>query len=124
MRLEVKELVDLLNVSNDLRKLQGDEALRDLPRGIPGKSTSCLVANAFNYGCEVAPKDPSVYIFYNKVDSLPLIIFESPSDTDKYLSVVKGAKKVNSHVATMPWWLNQIAYDFDRGVYREYEIFE
>ncbi len=110
MKIENKDLSFLLGLANDLRIAKGDDILEDLPVSTPEDTGCCLVANAFNYGCEVIP-------YYGQVGT---IIFESEEDLSVYLSVVKDAKEVANKTASLPSILNEIASDFDNGAFPEY----
>src|SRR6187402_2687126 len=103
MKMENEELSKLLNISNDLRNVKGDKLLDDLPVSDPEQTTSCLVANAFNYGCEVNPSA-------NKKKGQ--IGFNNREDLEIYLNLVDDAREVSEeeddysldseYIATLP----------------------
>jgi hypothetical protein len=115
----------LLSLANDMRKYNGDSSLDDLPISEPREVGSCIIANAFNYGCEVSPSSIS--------GVTPSIMFQTKQDRDTYLKVIGF-----SHDAFIDWFgsisahwcydeaghfpapltdeLNQIALDFDKGI--------
>jgi hypothetical protein len=57
----------LLNIANDMRKAKGDKLLVDLPSSVPQDPNNCIIANAFNYGCNVDPA-PGIITFQNEED--------------------------------------------------------
>jgi hypothetical protein len=63
-----ENLTWLLNVANDMRAYHGDELLEDLPKSIPGNSSRCIIANAFNYGCHVGLSGTGTITFNNLED--------------------------------------------------------
>lgn len=65
----------LLNLANDMRKAKNDKTLDDLPVSIPQDANRCIIANAFNYGCNVDPDSG-------------MITFKTQEDRDTYLKVM------------------------------------
>lgn len=122
MKMHKTELVELLNVANDLRRIKGDKELDDLPVSTERDIYSCIIANAFNYDCTVAPG--------NYADNfIGEITFKSRADRAAYLNVVPDAEvidrdnwgdNVTIFSATLPERFNQIALDFDNGIYPQY----
>jgi hypothetical protein len=111
----------LLSLANDMRREKGDPTLSDLPTSTPQEPNMCIIANAFNYGCEVNPH-------YNPRDRH--ILFNSEEDRDAYLKVVGISKEEladwQEEAAGKFWFkhdvaapltdeLNDIATDFDEG---------
>lgn len=70
----------VLSIANDMRSLNGDRLLDDLPKSQPGMPSECIIANAFNYGCQVGP--------VRSENNTGSIIFFSAQDAKNYLTVM------------------------------------
>jgi hypothetical protein len=114
----------LLSLANDMRSAKGDNLLDKLPKSIPSDAHSCVIANAFNYNCEVSP---------GKIFKTPdgefvgAISFENSKDRDIYLKIVGISKEslpdydgghadFTDDVAPLTPELNEIAHKFDAGL--------
>lgn len=118
MRVQNEALSRLLNYANDMRVEKGDKQLEDLPKSIATSASSCIIARAFNYGCQVSPS----------VTNGGEIFFNSKEDLETYLKVVPGSEvsecneEIDLYVGRLTPELNRIALDFDNGEYEEYEL--
>lgn len=138
MKVDAKELVLLLELANEMRKKKGDDLLEDLPVSDPWKMESCLIANAFNYGCQVNPGEG--LIFFQTLDDMEMYFkvlkemdlldpsddylcdfhgIPQGSDWKKYLST-----SMEGYVSPLPMILVDIAENFDRGAYKPYASFD
>lgn len=118
-----KDVSYLLSLANDMRRAKGDEILDDLPESEPQEVHACIIANAFNYGCEVHPRGEHLEDAY--------IEFTEREDLETYLKVMNitdwetWARKQTAMTDLYEtcWWtrgplnkeLNSIAVDFDEG---------
>jgi len=112
MKTEKETLIYLLDLANEMRARKGDDQLTDLPESIPSSPGKCIIANAFNYGCEVLPS--------SKDDFRGVIIFNNQEDLDTYLDIVEIEKADIMHSdivfsAKLTKELNEIALNFDHG---------
>lgn len=120
-----EDLAWLLGMANDMRLANDDEPLEDLPISVPEDVGACIIANAFNYGCEVNPRNEEV----------GTIIFWSQADAENYCSVTgidptTIVSKTNSltsgetFVVKLTPELNEVALNFDDGMYEEYNYYK
>jgi hypothetical protein len=115
-----EDLAWLLSVANDMRRKKGSNEIEDLPDSEAGVPSRCIIANAFNFGCNVYPG--------HKVETSE-IIFKTKEDLDTYLkimdldqdSVVTENDEYKYYAARLTEDLNQVAIAFDEGEYKEYE---
>jgi len=125
MKTEKEKLIFLLDLANEMRVKNNDSQLDDLPMSIPGSIGKCIVANAFNYGCEVYPSKT-----HNNIDGTKgHILFKNEKDCLAYIKIIGNALKDNVfplkyggfYKAPLSKELNQIALAFDEGrVFTEY----
>lgn len=126
-RPSVTSLAHLVNLANDLREAFGGPPLTDLPRSKPGNAQQCLIARAFNFGCEIHPSglplaDDCEYGYAQ---------FEAPEHAARFAELVHG--RAGSVIRVVPaigghyryrvplsTELNQIAIAFDNGRLPEY----
>lgn len=117
-----EDLAWLLGMANDMRTAKGDATLDDLPISVPEDIGSCLVANAFNYDCEVDPRTPSDSDPYR----LGTIQFQEIEDVKTYCKIT-GLDLTGSMFATLECpltpELNAVAVDFDNNKYDEYNYY-
>jgi len=132
MKVENSDLSWLLNVSNDLRRLHGDDPLEDLPLSTPNEVNACLIANAFNYDCEVFPtrhfdkwdksRPDSYAIKFRSEDDAKLYLKTiGLEDTDEHILEYVNEWAGNSYYCPLTDDLNRIALNFDAGDYPEYD---
>lgn len=114
-----EDLAWLLGYANDMRAAKNDKLLKDLPDSYKGQPGSCLIANAFNYDCEVFP-------FAGGEIENTEISFRTQDDLDTYLKVT-GVKDYNvdlasgTYIAQLTPELNDVAIAFDQGKIPEYD---
>lgn len=117
-RYKTSELAHLLSLANDMRAAKGDNLLTELPKSTPGNAAACVVANAFNYGCNVYPGDG--------------IYFKVEEDAITYCKIVGVDPKRVKHNPSRwrsanPWFapltteLANLAHAFDNKLYSELE---
>lgn len=118
------DLAWLLSMANDMRAANDDEKLDDLPISVPEDTGSCIIANAFNYGCEVNPADDVEKSY---------IQFWTETDAETYCQVTGldfGNIRPETIGSCTSWKvpltpeLNKVALAFDEGEYDEYSWFE
>lgn len=135
----------LLNLANDMRRAKEDQLLNDLPLSIPNNSENCIIANAFNYGCQVEPGNGGFITFqtiedrntYLKVMGMEWSPEEYECDcTEDYfcgcedkedtITVTYNGVNLGSYYyanAPMTEELVKIAEDFDEGLlFEEYDM--
>jgi hypothetical protein len=129
--IKAKSIVEALEAANTLRGIFGEQLLDDLPLGIPADSSRCILANAFNFDCEVACINGNQWTAsFNsnegeKANKLAEIL-------DTKVTVSHGTRWTGTtdlgvyteeiiafHVA-LPESIGQIAYWFDSGRLPEY----
>jgi hypothetical protein len=113
-----EDLAWLLDLANDMRIAKGDEQLNDLPQANKGQPRSCLIANAFNYGCSVYPA-PRDEIFNAEIS------FKTQEDLDTYLKITgienhRIDEAWGTYTAQLTPELNDLAIKFDQGKIPEY----
>ena len=120
MKIDSPELTLLLDLANDLRKKKDNDVLSDLPSSIPEEPSECLVANAFNYGCEVMPGREFTRFAKN-------ITFKTHEDAKLYQSIVLertgDLMEIDDNfnfIVELHDDLNEIASKFDHHEYVEY----
>jgi hypothetical protein len=122
-----EDLSWLLGMANDMRAANDDEQLTDLPISVPEDVGACIIANAFNYGCEVNPSSDGPETSY--------IQFWSRHDAEVYCKVTNidpvEIKSVQDSLSSGTSWrvhltpeLNDVAIAFDEGEYDEYDYWK
>lgn len=108
----------LLDTANEMRRLKNDDLLNDLPMSYMKKSSRCLIANAFNYGCRVYPGPRS--------SERSIIVFKTEEDLDTYLKVMEISeayvlsREKEDYSARLTQELNEVALGFDNYNYPQY----
>jgi hypothetical protein len=107
-----EDLSWLLGLANDMRAAHEDDLLDDLPESYPEDASACIIANAFNYDCEVQPLRSGPGRIY----------FATEDDKEKYLTIVGEKSRIADAylVAELTPELNEVALAFDDGEYNEY----
>jgi len=122
----------LLGMANDMRARKNDDPLKDLPISVPEDTGACIIANAFNYDCEVDPRTPTD----KDPDLVGWINFQTQEDVEAYCKIT-GIEPPNQaafddegvsneedpYRCKLTKELNEVALDFDSGKYDEYNYY-
>lgn len=115
-----------LNIANDLRREFDEPVLDDLPLGVPNVPHHCILARAFNFGCNVSCENENNWIvtFAEKEhrDLVAKALDESYPDRLREHDSDFSCADYSFYSVGLPGEISQIALAFDNGDLDEYNI--